>query len=146
MARQNSLRPFLRCTSRSFIDHLGPALIPIASPDPEPFDAGKYGILSTYAVDGSRLSAEHALSLAKWIADDTGGAMGTSFRIYKLGSACCPMRVASNSSGSMRGRSFGADRLRLFRDFRVLSPRTIREPLLGFRPRHQWQITQREDS
>jgi hypothetical protein len=90
MAREKSLRPFLRCKSRSFIDHLGPALIPIVSPDPEPFDAGKYGTLSTYAVDGSRLSADQALSLAKWISDDTGGHMGTMLQDIQDGKCLLP--------------------------------------------------------
>jgi hypothetical protein len=76
MTPPNSLRPFLRCGIITFVEHLGSALSPIVSPTPQPFDGGKYGTLYTYTIDGSRLSADQALSLAKWISLDTGGPIG----------------------------------------------------------------------
>lgn len=74
--RPDGLQPFLRVLGncgREFATRVGSSLIPIVSPDPEPFDCDEYGIRLTFIIDGTRLSAQQALSLAEWIAEDTDG-------------------------------------------------------------------------
>ena len=76
MKQHDNLQPFLRCTGKQFVARLGTALIPITSAVPEEFDAKEYGILYTYTVNGAKLTAVQAFSLAGWIAEETGGELG----------------------------------------------------------------------
>ena len=74
MIRPNGLQPFLRLLGRrgrEFASRTGSTLIPVVSAEPELLDCGEYGVRSTFIIDGSRLSAQQALSLAMWIAEDT---------------------------------------------------------------------------
>ncbi len=67
MMSSERLRAFLRCKSEKLALHLGTTLIPITSSVPKPFDAGEYGVLSTFRIDGLKLTAEQSLVLACWI-------------------------------------------------------------------------------
>ena len=72
----NGLQPFLQMVGkrgREFAARTGSTLIPIVTAEPELFDCEEYGIRPLFIIDGSRLSAQQALSLAEWIAEDTDG-------------------------------------------------------------------------
>ena len=90
MASDERLSPFLRCKGKSFAAHLGTTLIPVTSAVPTPFDGGPYGMMHTFRIDGSRLTAEQALSLACWIAQETHGTLSQLVQDVQSGKCHLP--------------------------------------------------------
>jgi hypothetical protein len=90
MKPSEKLQPFLRCKNPEFALHLGATLIPITSPVPASFDGEEYGILSTFTIDGSKLTADQTLALACWIAQDTQGSMSELLQDIQSGKCLLP--------------------------------------------------------
>lgn len=90
MKSSERLLPFLRCKSKKFALNLGTTLIPITSSVPKPIDAGEYGVLSTFTIDGSKLTAEQSLALACWICQETHGSLSQLLQDVQSGKCLLP--------------------------------------------------------
>jgi hypothetical protein len=87
--------PILRLrgeTAREFRRRIGTALIPIVRAAAEPLDAGKYGQLHAFAVDGNRLPPDARLKLARWILRTTDQTLDQMLADINAGKVLLPFK------------------------------------------------------